>query len=87
MSMQAIDRSRAPQRLPSVAVILARANEKFAAWLDDRARRRHERRAMSSLKAMSDHALKDIGLHRSEVTSVVRRSAEGRRQSYDRQLR
>ena len=35
------------------------------------AKRREERRAIESLRAMSDHQLKDIGLSRSEIVHAV----------------
>ena len=33
--------------------------------------RRHQRRAVEHLRAMTDQHLKDLGIHRSEITSVV----------------
>jgi len=36
-----------------------------------RRRKRAERRAMRELAVLSDHALKDLGLHRSEIGSIV----------------
>ncbi len=45
-------------------------------------RRRHQRHAMSDLRRLSGHALKDIGLHRSEISSIVYVSEAGRRRRY-----
>jgi uncharacterized protein YjiS (DUF1127 family) len=53
--------------------------ERFAEW---RASRR-EQRAAATLTRMSDHALKDIGIDRSEIVGIVRHKAEDRRQGYN----
>jgi uncharacterized protein YjiS (DUF1127 family) len=50
----------------------------IAAWY--RRRRRIERN-IAELSALSDHLLKDIGIHRSEIASVVR---SGRDTAQDR---
>ncbi|MGI9463040.1 MAG: DUF1127 domain-containing protein [Aestuariivirgaceae bacterium] len=31
----------------------------------------HERRAMGELRVLNNHTLKDIGVHRSEISSIV----------------
>ena len=33
--------------------------------------RNHQRRSVRHLRSMSDHTLKDLGIHRSEINSVV----------------
>lgn len=59
--------------------IFAGLSAHFAEWRT----RRSERRAAASLARMSDHALKDIGIDRSEVLGIVRHQAEDRRQGYN----
>jgi uncharacterized protein YjiS (DUF1127 family) len=44
--------------------------------------RRKSRRAVQELHALSGHTLKDIGLHRSEVTSVVFTDSKERRRRH-----
>ena len=47
-----------------------------------RRNRRLARRAMGELRALNNHTLKDIGMHRSEVISVVCADPTGRRRRY-----
>ena len=51
----------------------------YAQWLA----RRRELRAAASLARMSDYALKDIGIDRSEIVGIVRHKAEDRKQGYN----
>jgi uncharacterized protein YjiS (DUF1127 family) len=50
-------------------------------WRRAHADRRERRRAMAELAALSDHALKDIGLRRSEIYSVVNHGRHRRKVS------
>lgn len=52
---------------------------RFAEWRTSR----REQRAAASLARMSNHALKDIGIDRSEIIGIVRHKAEDRRQGYN----
>jgi len=45
-------------------------------------KRRKARRASCELRRLSGHTLKDIGLHHSEITSVVCADQTGRRRRY-----
>lgn len=44
--------------------------------------RRFERRDLGTLRGLNSHTLKDIGLHRSEITSVVCVEQSDRRHGY-----
>ena len=44
------------------------------AWIRRRVR---ETRTTAALRALDDHTLRDIGVHRSEIASVARRLAQG----------
>jgi uncharacterized protein YjiS (DUF1127 family) len=44
--------------------------------------RRQQRRAMHELGRLSNHALKDIGIHRSEITSIIHVQDNHRRRRY-----
>lgn len=46
-------------------------------------RRRNKRIAAANLRAMSDRALKDMGLHRSEISSVVHDHSGERKRTND----
>ena len=52
----------------SVVNLLVSAARRFSDW-------RHRQQAYAELMALDDHSLADIGLHRSEIASLV----EGRR--------
>ena len=43
----------------------------IAKSMGEQRQRRIERRAMAELGGLSNHQLKDIGLHRSEISSIV----------------
>ncbi len=50
--------------LPALGSRVLRLGQALSAW-------RRRRAAIGELSALSDHALKDIGLHRGEIRSVV----------------
>jgi len=49
------------------------AASKIAAWS---ARRRQVDRTVDALSQLSDHLLKDIGIHRSEIRSIARSGSD-----------
>ena len=64
-----------PTRAPSIVTRLADGYRAVR-------QRRHERRAIGELRGLSGHTLKDIGLHRSEITSIVCVSQTDRRRRH-----
>jgi uncharacterized protein YjiS (DUF1127 family) len=50
---------------------LARVTDGIATTSRDVVRRRLQRKAIAHLRQLDDHLLKDIGMHRSEITSMV----------------
>jgi uncharacterized protein YjiS (DUF1127 family) len=58
----------APSFTGTVSGLMARLGSAFARFLAAR----RERAQMRELMALDDHMLKDIGLHRSEVTRAVK---------------
>ena len=44
---------------------------------------RQEREARASLGRMSNYALKDIGIDRSEIVGIVRHKGQGRKQGFN----
>lgn len=73
-SMTCSDQAQTKQQ-PSLAVMIA---ERYRAMRE----RRKARCAMGELRALSIHTLKDIGLHRTEVSSVVCVAQSDRRRNY-----
>jgi uncharacterized protein YjiS (DUF1127 family) len=55
-----------------VAVMLAAAYEKVRDALRDYAKARGRAAAARELERLSDHTLRDIGLHRSQIDALVR---------------
>ena len=58
--------------------LLSRVIRSYRGYIE----RRKARRAIGELRRLSGHTLKDIGLHHSEVTSVVCGDQTGRRRRY-----
>ncbi|MDX1401015.1 MAG: DUF1127 domain-containing protein [Kiloniellales bacterium] len=54
----------------------------FTRWLEEHNERRRQRNAIAALRGMSDYGLKDIGLSRGEVASVIRTQGAERRRSF-----
>lgn len=67
------------QRRPSVR----EAGEAIRAWFSSMMERwrahRADKRAMRHLRQLSDHTLRDIGIDRSEISSMVVHGRSGRR--------
>lgn len=51
--------------------VIRRAADTAAVWWQSARHRRHQRDSVRRLRAMTDHQLRDVGIHRSEITSVV----------------
>lgn len=56
----------------------------FQNWRDRVRARREQRQAIYALKSVNAAILRDIGIDRSEITSLVHSQPEGRRKTYDR---
>lgn len=67
------------QRRPSLHEANNAVRIWFASLMEVWKERREEKRAMRHLRQLSDHTLRDIGIHRSEISSMVRHGRSGRR--------
>ena len=67
------------QRRPSLQEVGRAVQTWFASVVESWRERREEKRAMRHLRRMSDHTLRDIGIHRTEISSMVRHGRSGRR--------
>ena len=56
----------------------------FMNWRRKARARREQRLAISALKSVSPAILRDIGIDRSEITSVIHTQPQGRRKTHDR---
>ena len=56
----------------------------FQNWRERARARREQRQAINALKSVNAATLRDIGIDRSEITSLVNSQPEGRRKTYDR---
>jgi uncharacterized protein YjiS (DUF1127 family) len=61
-----------PSLLDALAAALAAARDKARAWLEAYAQARARAVVARELHRMSDHLLRDIGLHRSQIETAVR---------------
>lgn len=61
-----------PSFLEALAAALAAAGAKARAWLEAYSAARGRAVAARQLRHMSDHLLRDIGLHRSDIEDAVR---------------
>lgn len=74
------ERARTVAALFAAVARSVKAGFKGLGRLEGRARRWHRKReAIRELNALSDHVLKDIGLSRAEIRSVVEGLLDGRR--------
>ncbi len=53
-------------------------------WRKAAETRREQRAAVDALKTLNNAVLRDIGIDRSEITSVVHSAPQGRRKTHDR---
>ena len=51
----------------------------FASMIENWKQRREQKRSIQHLRRLSDHTLRDIGIHRSEISSMVVHGRSGRR--------
>ncbi len=56
----------------------------FQNWRERVRARREQRQAVNALKSLNADILRDIGIDRSEITSVVHSQPQGRRKTHDR---
>lgn len=61
-----------PLLLDALAAALAAARDKARAWLDAYSQARGRALVAGELHRLSDHMLRDIGLHRSQIEHAVR---------------
>lgn len=67
------------QRRPSIDKTRQTLRTWFASAIENWKARREEKRSIRHLRALSDHALRDIGIERSEIVSMVVHGRSGRR--------
>jgi uncharacterized protein YjiS (DUF1127 family) len=60
---------------PPVAGVIRGWSQSFSTW-------RARRRAIAELRSLGDRALKDLGLHGSEASALVRGGPQGRKRPY-----
>lgn len=53
-------------------------------WREKARARREKRAAIGALKTLNPAILRDIGIDRSEITSVIHNQPQGRRKTHDR---
>ena len=53
-------------------------------WREKARARREKRVAVAALKTLNTAILRDIGIDRSEITSVIHSQPQGRRKTHDR---
>ena len=56
----------------------------FHNWRENARRRREQRQAINALKSLNAAMLRDIGIDRSEVASVIYSQPQARRKTHDR---
>ena len=61
-----------------IAVVMVKLGQAYRVYRSNR----QARKAIRDLRQLNGHTLKDIGLHRSEITSVVRADQTERRRGY-----
>ena len=67
------------QRRPALNEIGEEIRSWISSAMEGWRERRDEKRAMRHLRQLSDHTLRDIGIHRTEISSMVRHGRSGRR--------
>ena len=67
------------QRRPSLHETSLGVRAWIVSQMESWRQHREEKRAIRHLRELSDHTLKDIGIDRSEISSMVRHGRSGRR--------